>query len=105
MSGIQLASALASLRDSLARLSTRLESAQLAVRATRARIRANEAMKKLAVHLAAGTQPAVPETLVQRVFEAGGLVSLADPDNDLVVGGALKSAEGALSECEKLIGQ
>ncbi|WP_199554039.1 hypothetical protein [Sandaracinobacteroides hominis] len=102
--GIQLASALASLRDSLARLSTRLDSPQLAVRATRARIRANEAMKKLAAHLAAGTLPSVPDDLVKRVFEAGGLVSLANPDNEGAVTEALKAAEAVLAVVEKLVG-
>ncbi len=104
MSGIQLASALASLRDSLARLSTRLDEPQLAVRATRARIRANEVMKKLAAHLAAATLKPVPESLVQQVFEDGGLVSLANPDNAAAIKEALSAAESVLGTCEALVG-
>jgi hypothetical protein len=98
-----LVAALASLRDSLARLSNRLEAPGLATRALRGRIRANEAMKKIAIQMAAGTMPKVPPPLVTRAFSAGGLVSVAGAEDSAAVKAALAEAEAVLADCEELL--
>jgi|OpeIllAssembly_1097287.scaffolds.fasta_scaffold01730_2 hypothetical protein len=99
-----LVAALASLRDSLIRLSNRLETPGLATRALRGRIRTNEAMKKIAIQMAAGTMPAVPASLVIRAFTAGGLVSVAEAEDSMAVKAALAEAEAVLDDCETLLG-
>ena len=100
----QLVLAMASLRDSLARISIRADNPDNAMRATAQRLRCNQLRKLAVLHDAAGELPAVPPALVDLVFRAGGTVSAANPDDDGPVAAALDVADGALLACADFLG-
>ena len=97
--GDQLVLALASLRDSVARISIRADNEDNAFRATAQRLRCNQLRKLAVIRDAAGKLPDVPPSLIELIFRAGGKVSAADPDDDAVVEKALDEADGALTAC------
>jgi hypothetical protein len=103
MSALTLAAAVASLRDSVRRISAEADDASVAVRATRLRIQFNEIRKGIVVRDLAGTMPPVPPGLASSVLDTSGRVSLADPDDSAQAGAALAEAEDRRAECDSLL--
>lgn len=95
----QLILALASLRDSLARISTRADNEDNAMRATSLRLKCNQRRTKAALREIAGDLPDVPEGLVFDIFQSSGLVSAVNPDDDNPVAMALDAADNVLKDC------
>lgn len=100
----QLVLALASLRDSVARISVRADNAENALRATGQRLRCNQLRKQAVIRDIAGDLPEVPHTLIDAIFRAGGMVSAVNPDDDAPVANALDVAADALNSCAAFLG-
>lgn len=97
-----IAEALASLRDSLARLTQRsFDDFALFQQVTAMQFRSNEVAKRLAILLAGNLSAPGDTTVAQQLLTAGGKVSIAQPADHASVRTALAAAGDALDAADQ----
>ena len=102
----KIVESVASLRDSLARLSQRgFDDFAVFQSVTGMQFRSNEVSKRLAIALAAGHSAPGDDAVALRVFTAGGKVSVAQPTDHASVAFAVSASGHALDSVDNWLAQ